>query len=108
MPRRNGGSEFSTFQETKAKLAEDLRLVAEDTEELIKATGGELSSRAREVQERLKSLLHDAQDTCERLEEQASAGIKATDLVIRNNPYRAIGIAVGVGFLAAYLLKRKI
>ena len=57
MPRRNGGSDLTNFQETKAKLAEDLKLVAEDAEELIKATGGELGERAREIRDRLKVVL---------------------------------------------------
>lgn len=108
MPRRNGGIESSSFQESKAKIAEDLRLLAQDAEEFAEATRGELSSAAKEIQERMKGLLHDAQETCQRLEAQAEAGIKATDLVIRNNPYRAIGIAMGVGFLTAYLVKRKL
>ena len=106
MPKRNGG-EVTHFQETKAKLTEDLRLVAEDAEELIRATGGELGVKTREIRERLKVVLEDAQETCARLEEQAEAGLQATDKVIRENPYRAIGIAVGIGFLAGFLIKRK-
>ena len=108
MARRNGGSEAGDFQESKAKLAEDLRLVAEDTEQLIKATGGELAAKTREIREHLKVVLADAQETCARLEEQAQAGIIATDRAIRRNPYTAIGIAAGVGFLAALIIKRRL
>lgn len=108
MPKRNGAGDLSDFQETKAKLAEDLRLVAEDAEELIKATGGELAVKTREIRERLRGVLENAQETCERLEEQAELGLKATDKAIRKHPYRAIGIAAGVGIVAGYLLKRKL
>ena len=104
MATRNGGNEF---QETKAKLVDDLRLVAQDAEELIRATGGELSERTREVRERLKSVLEDAKQTCVRLEEQAEAGFRATDRVVRENPYRSIGVAVGIGFLIGLLIKRE-
>jgi ElaB/YqjD/DUF883 family membrane-anchored ribosome-binding protein len=107
MPRRNGFGELSEFQETKAQLIEDLKLVAEDAEELIKATGGELSGKTREIRERLKVVLEDAREACGRLEDQAAAGLRATDRVIRDNPYRSIGIAVGAGFLIGYLLKRR-
>ena len=106
MPIRNG-SELSDFQETKAKLAEDLRLVAEDAEELIKATGGELAEKTREIRDRLKIVLEDAKVTCARLEEQAAAGFRATDRTIRENPYSSIGIALGAGLLIGFLLKRR-
>ncbi|MEO6183896.1 MAG: DUF883 domain-containing protein [Verrucomicrobiota bacterium] len=107
MTRQNGGSDFSTFQETKAKLAEDLRMVAADTEELIKATSGELAEKTRDVRERLKLVLEDAKATCGKLEEQAAEGFRATDRVIRKNPYSSIGIALGAGLLLGFLLKRR-
>lgn len=107
MPKHNGGSELKTFQETKAKLADDLRLVAEDAEELMKAAGGELTDKTREVRERLRAVLDDAKETCSQLEEQAEAGLRAADKTIRENPYRSIGIAVGIGFLVGFLIKRR-
>jgi ElaB/YqjD/DUF883 family membrane-anchored ribosome-binding protein len=107
MPRHNGGTELSDFQETKAKLAEDLKLLAEDAEELIKSTGGELAEKTREVRERLKFVLEDAKATCARLEEQTAAGFRATDRTIRENPYSAIGIALGAGLLIGFLIKRR-
>jgi ElaB/YqjD/DUF883 family membrane-anchored ribosome-binding protein len=106
MARRNGGSE-TNFQETKAKLADDLRLVAEDAEELIKATGNELGDKAREIRDRLKVVLEDAKETCAKLEDQAAAGFRATDRVLRENPYRSIGIALGTGLLIGFLFKRR-
>ena len=107
MPRGNGTSDLTEFQETKAQLIEDLKLVAEDAEELIKATGGELAGKTREIRDRLKLVLNDAKDACARLEDQASAQIRATDRVIRENPYRSVGIALGAGFLIGCLLKRR-
>lgn len=104
MSKRNGGK---SFQETKAKLANHLSLVAQDTEELMKATGGEIAEKTLEVRERLKMVLEDAKETCAELEEQAEAGFRAADRVVRENPYRSIGVAVGVGFVIGYLLKRR-
>ena len=102
--RRNGGN---SFQESKAKLVEDLKLVAEDTEELIAATGGELAEKTREIRNRLKVVLEDAKETCAQLEDQAVEGLRATDRAVRDNPYRSIGIALGAGLLIGFLLKRK-
>jgi ElaB/YqjD/DUF883 family membrane-anchored ribosome-binding protein len=107
MAIENGRNDLSEFQETKAQLVADLKLVAEDAEELIKATSGEVAEKTREIRERLKMVLEDAKEACARLEDQAAAGFRATDRVIRDNPYASIGIAVGAGFLIGWLLKRR-
>lgn len=107
MPTENGQGQLSEFQETKAQLVEDLKLVAQDAEELIKATGGELAERTKEVRERLRVVLEDAKQACARLEDQASAGMRAADRAVRENPYRSIGIALGAGFVIGWLLKRR-
>jgi ElaB/YqjD/DUF883 family membrane-anchored ribosome-binding protein len=107
MALQNGRTNLSEFQETKEQLVEDLKLVAEDAEELIRATGGEVAEKTREIRERLKVVLEDARQACVRLEEQAAEGMRATDRVIRDNPYASIGIALGAGFLIGCLLKRR-
>ena len=40
-------------------------------------------------------------------QEKAISGAKAADQVIRANPYKAIGIAFGVGLLFGYLKNRR-
>jgi ElaB/YqjD/DUF883 family membrane-anchored ribosome-binding protein len=47
-----------------------------------------------------------AKEGCSAVQEKTIAGAKATDRVIRNNPYQAIGIAFGAGLLIGLLLKR--
>ena len=81
--------------------------VAEDAEELIKATGAEIAEKTREVRERLKMDLEDAKEACARLEDQASAGMRAADRSVRENAYRSIGIALGAGFIIGWMLKRR-
>ena len=41
------------------------------------------------------------------VQEKAIAGAKATDQMIRDNPYKTLGIALGVGVLIGYLLRRR-
>ena len=41
------------------------------------------------------------------MEEQARAGVRATDHAIREHPYESIGIAFGVGMLLGVLINRK-
>jgi ElaB/YqjD/DUF883 family membrane-anchored ribosome-binding protein len=88
-------------------LVGDLKTVARDAEDLLKARAGEVSEKAHEVRVRLTAAVDRAKEACERLEEKAVAGAKATDKVVRDHPYSSIGIAFGVGLLIGVLVTRK-
>lgn len=89
------------------RLVSDLKTVAHDAEDLLKASAGEVTEKAREARARLTAALERAKDACERLEEKAVAGAKATDKVIRDHPYQSIGLAFGIGVLIGVLVTRK-
>lgn len=89
------------------KLSDDLNMVAEDAEELMRAAGGELAEKTREARERLRAVLDDAKQACANLEDKAEAGLKVADRAVRENPYAALGIALGIGFLLGAYIKRK-
>lgn len=89
------------------RLIHDLKTVAHDTEELLKASAGEVGEKAREARARLTVALENAKAACVRLEEKAIEGAKATDKVIRDHPYQSIGIAFGLGLLIGVLVTRK-
>ena len=89
------------------KLAEDLKTVAQDVEELLKATGAEMSEKAQEIREHLHHALEIAQSSAEELQSKAAAQVQAVDKVVRQNPYQSIGIAFGAGLVLALLLTRK-
>jgi len=89
------------------KLVTDLKAVAHDTEELLKASAGEVSDKAREARARLSAALERAKDSCERLQEKAVESAKAADKVVREHPYQSIGIAFGVGLLIGVLVTRR-
>jgi ElaB/YqjD/DUF883 family membrane-anchored ribosome-binding protein len=89
------------------KLVGDLKSVARDTEELLKASAGEVSDKAREARARLAAAVERAKESCERLQEKAIAGAKATDKTMREHPYQSIGIAFGLGVLIGVLVTRK-
>ena len=89
------------------RLVGDLKTVARDAEDLLKASAGEVSEKAHEVRVRLTAAVERAKEACERLEEKAVAGVKATDKVVREHPYQSIGIAFGIGLLIGVLVTRK-
>ena len=86
------------------KLAEDVSLLMQDAEALVKASGGNLSEATR-VQ--LEATLARIKTRGERLKHQALAGARATDRVIRQHPYQSMGVALGLGVLVGVLLRRK-
>jgi ElaB/YqjD/DUF883 family membrane-anchored ribosome-binding protein len=89
------------------RLVGDLKTVARDAEDLLKTSAGEVSEKAHEIRARLTAAMERAKETCERLEEKAAAGVKATDKAVREHPYQSIGIAFGVGLLIGVLVTRK-
>jgi ElaB/YqjD/DUF883 family membrane-anchored ribosome-binding protein len=82
------------------KLVEDLTVLAQDVEELVKVSSANLG---KESQEQLASAVQRIKARSERLKHQAIKGAKATDRAIRLHPYTALGIAVGVGFILGAL-----
>lgn len=89
------------------RLVSDLKTVAHDAEDLLKASAGEVTEKAREARARLAVALERAKDACGCLQEKAVAGARATDKVIRDHPYQSLGIALGIGVLVGLLVSRK-
>jgi len=92
---------------SRERVKEDLRVLVRDAEELLKATAGDVSEKAKEARSRLKETLEQAKVTCSRLQDRTVAAAKATDKVIREHPYESIGAAFGVGLLIGVLVSRR-
>jgi|DewCreStandDraft_4_1066084.scaffolds.fasta_scaffold21936_3 ElaB/YqjD/DUF883 family membrane-anchored ribosome-binding protein len=88
---------------SKDKLIHDLNVLVHDAEELIKVTGKSLSEKSK-VQ--LMAALERFKSTCSQVERDASTMMRATDELIRRNPYASVGIAFGVGLLLGVLVNR--
>ena len=95
----------------RQRVMADLKSLVRDSEDLLKATAGDVSEKAKEVRARISSALERAKETCEQLQEQtadsARAAAKKADMVIRTHPYESIGVALGVGLLIGVLATRK-
>jgi ElaB/YqjD/DUF883 family membrane-anchored ribosome-binding protein len=93
------------------RLMTDLKTLSHDAEELLKATAGDVSEKAKEARARLGTALERAKSTCLDMQENAVATAKAAakkaDTVIRDHPYESIGVAFGVGLLLGVLAARK-
>jgi ElaB/YqjD/DUF883 family membrane-anchored ribosome-binding protein len=89
------------------KLATDLKTVARDAEELLRATAGVAGEKAHDARERLKVALESAKGSLYKVEEKAIAGAKVADKTIRDHPYESIGVAFGLGLLIGVLVSRR-
>jgi ElaB/YqjD/DUF883 family membrane-anchored ribosome-binding protein len=94
-------------QVSREKVAEDLRALIRDAEELLKAGVGDASGKTAEIKARLQASVEQAKATAKQLEDKAIAGAKAADRVIRAHPYESMGIAFGFGLLFGMLVGRK-
>ncbi len=89
------------------KVMQDLKEVVEDGEELLRSGAQALNERGAQVRERLVAAMDSAKELGRRLQERTIDGARATDRVIRENPYQSIGIAFGVGLLIGVLVNRR-
>jgi ElaB/YqjD/DUF883 family membrane-anchored ribosome-binding protein len=95
---------------SSAALAEELRNVVRQAEELLRAVGEDTG----DVMSTLRSRVHEAVDTAKSrlsdLEEEAVVASRqaasAAEEFIRENPWTTVGVAVGVGLLLGALLTR--
>jgi ElaB/YqjD/DUF883 family membrane-anchored ribosome-binding protein len=81
--------------------------LVEDAEALLAATAHVAEETVKEARNRLTAAIEKGREAFEVVQERAIAGAKATDLVIRENPYRALGVALGTGLVVGYLLGRR-
>ena len=100
------GNRMKTTELNSDRLVTDLKCVIRDAEELMAATANVAGEKAHELRERLGRTLDAAKAACRRLQERAVGGVKATDKVIRANPYQSIGVAFGIGILMGVLVTR--
>jgi ElaB/YqjD/DUF883 family membrane-anchored ribosome-binding protein len=82
----------------------DLSKLAEDARALMAATADVAGEKVGEARERLATALENAGDIAGRIRKKAVAGAKAADEAVREHPYQAIAIGVGVGLIVGFLL----
>ena len=94
-------------QHTGHKREEGGEHLMEDAQALLTATAHVAEEKVVEARQRLTAAIERGREAWNNVQEKAIAGAKATDEVIRDNPYKAIGIALGVGAIIGYLLRRR-
>jgi ElaB/YqjD/DUF883 family membrane-anchored ribosome-binding protein len=85
----------------------DLGTLAEDARALMAATADVAGDKVGEARKRLAAALENGKQIYGNVRDKAVEGAKAADKTVRENPYQAIAIAVGVGALIGYLAARR-
>ena len=93
------------------KLLADVKTLMADADDIVKAMASATGEKATELGEKLRIKLRSAKekmgDVQEVVADRAKAAARATDDFVHDNPWKAIGIAAGVGFLLGLLVNRK-
>jgi len=93
-------------KETQA-INSDMGQLADDARALLNATADVAGDKVGEARQRLTAALENAKQIAGCVRDKAVAGAKVADQTVRENPYQAIAIGVGIGALVGYLMGRR-
>jgi ElaB/YqjD/DUF883 family membrane-anchored ribosome-binding protein len=97
---------------SSAALAEELRNVVRQAEELLGAVAGDSSEAVSALRERVYSAVDTAKTRLADLEAQAGEATQraavAIENYVRRNPWTTVGVALGAGLLLGALLTRSV
>jgi ElaB/YqjD/DUF883 family membrane-anchored ribosome-binding protein len=95
---------------TREKLIADFKVVMADAEELLKATAAQTGDKAAELREKVtehvKRAKYRLQEEQEKVVNRTKDVANATDDYVHENPWQAVGVAAGVGFLLGLVIGR--
>lgn len=96
---------------SKDKLVQDLKVVMSDAEELLRATANQAGEKVSAARERIQDSMHHAKVKLAEAEavmlDKTKQAARATDEYVHENPWKAVGIAAGVGLLVGLLISRR-
>jgi ElaB/YqjD/DUF883 family membrane-anchored ribosome-binding protein len=98
-------------QVSKEKLIADFKVVVADTEELLRSTAGQAGEKISELRAKAQDHLATAKaklaDAEAAIVDKAKEAGRVADDYVHDNPWSAVGIAAGVGFLIGLLVGRR-
>jgi ElaB/YqjD/DUF883 family membrane-anchored ribosome-binding protein len=100
-----------TTEVNKEKLVADLKVVVADAEELLRATASQAGEKVSAARARIEASLATAKVKLSEAErallEQTKRAAKATDEYVHDHPWKAVGVAAGIGFVLGLLIGRR-
>ena len=101
----------TSFKAEKNKLIHDLQAVIQDTEELLRMTVDHVGESADALRSRVSDRLNQAMTELRQLQnlttDQAKLLGQEGEDFVKNNPWKSVGVAAGVGLLLGLLVGRR-
>jgi ElaB/YqjD/DUF883 family membrane-anchored ribosome-binding protein len=86
------------------KVVTDVRLLATDIEELVKATAAQSGDKLAEARVRVQQALAGAKET---IAVRGAEAARTTDRYVHENAWKAVGISAGIALLLGLLIGRR-
>jgi len=99
------------MEATRDELLSEFKALIGDAEALLRATTDQAGETVTAVRQRIEQRLEEGKKSVAEAEvlllEKTKEAAKSADVYVRENPWNAVGIAVGVGFVVGLLVTRK-
>lgn len=96
---------------TRDKLVQDLKIVISDAEEILRASANQAGEKMSALREKMQDNMHRAKVRLAEAEdimiEKGKQAARVTDEYVHDNPWKAVGIAAGVGLVIGLLIGRR-
>ena len=98
-------------ENARESLVDDLAAVLAEAEEMLRRAAAETGDKARDLRSQVETNLLRAKLRLQEIEgeavDRAKVAARATDDYVRDNPWRAVGVAAAVGLAVGLLLNRR-
>lgn len=88
-------------------IGNDVQQLAEDARALMAATADMAGEKVVDARKRLAAALEQIKEAAGCVRAKAIESAQAADKTVRQYPYQAIGIAIGIGAIAGFLLAHR-
>lgn len=86
------------------KVVGDVRILATDVEELVKASAAQSGEKLAQARARIRNALAEAKDT---VVVGSAEAARITDRYVHENAWKAVGISAGIALLVGLLVGRR-
>ena len=99
------------IERTRDQLVDDFATVLTEAEDMLKKASNETGDRTRDMRAQVEAKLLAAKLRLQEMQgdavDRARDAARATDDYVHDNPWAAIGVAAGAGFVLGALLSRR-
>lgn len=103
-------SKSQQFKAQQSSLDDDLRMLSETLEEVLKSSGDKADEKYQEIKSRAEQALSDVQSRLSIGKDSCCAKVKDlaehADSYVREKPWQGVGIGAAVGLVVGLLLRR--